>query len=128
MSNGLHCSGGLASFTPCDLYLPRGEFLEQRPNVFHKLPVIDPTERRRVLLELIEGFGELRSRPVQVSPVEVVQPNGSLHQTLIEKAERTAGLPPQVFPGFMGVKEPAGVEKIYSILQGIAHRPGPLSY
>src|ERR1051326_497476 len=59
--------------------------------------------------------------PVQITATQVMQTDGRLNQTLIEKAERSPGFAPQVLPSLMSLKIPPGIEKIYSVSQKVCH-------
>jgi hypothetical protein len=77
-----------------------------------------------IFRKLGNGLCQLGAGAIQISMMEVMQSNGSLDETLVEKAQRTPGRPPEILPALVGLKVSAGIEKIYSGNQEIGHRKG----
>jgi len=104
---------------------PPFALLEDLAKVVHELLIFDLAETRRVSRKLGQRLCQLGAGAIQVTVPEMVQANGSLDQSLVEKPGGTLGHPPEVFPGLVSLEVAAGVEKIYSLTQEIAHQPGP---
>ena len=83
--------------------------------------IIDPAERCRILPELLKRFRQLRTRSIEIALAQVVHADGGLNETLIEEAEGPAARAPKIFPGFVGVKIPAGIKAIYSVVEQVGH-------
>ncbi len=103
---------------------PPFALLEDLAKVVHELLIFDLAETRRVSRKLGQRLCQLGAGAIQVTVPEMVQANGSLDQSLVEKPGGTLGHPPEVFPGLVSLEVAAGVEKIYSLTQEIAHRLG----
>jgi len=104
---------------------PPFPLLEDLPEVVHEPLIFDLAQTRGVAGKLSHRLCQLGAGAIQVAAAKMVQTNGSLDESLIEQPEGTLGSPPQVFPGLVSLEVPAGVEKIYSLTQEIAHQPGP---
>jgi len=86
--------------------------------------IVDPAKAVRVEFQFGERLPQLRPGSVEVSSRLVVAGDGRLDQSLIEEPHGTSSLPPQIFPGLVGLEIPAFIEKIYSELQEVGHVGG----
>jgi hypothetical protein len=96
--------------------------MQDLAKVVYELCVVNLAEACRVLGKLGNRLRQLGTSTVQVSMMEVVQANGGLNETLIEKAQGALGYPPQILPRLVGLEVVAGIEKIYSFGKEIGHR------
>jgi hypothetical protein len=102
--------------------------LQSPAQVRNQPRIVDLAKGCRILFELGDRFVDLCLRPIAVSAAQVVHPDGSLNQTLVEQPQRSPGRPPQIFPRFMGLEKTPGVEKNYSGPEEVSHGTDPLSY
>ena len=88
------------------------EVFERAPGVHGEATVVDPQIVLGIGFQLVESSSENPAAATRIAAGEMVEADGNLDKALIEEFVLSVGLPPEIFPGFVGL-EIASTIKIF---------------
>jgi len=87
--------------------------------LFNEVGGVDGVGIVREIDQMPDRLAELASRPGLIPPMQMVESDGRLNQSLIKDSDRSGGNPPEILPVFVSLEVVSGVKKMKAFFERV---------